>query len=218
MYIQQYFLQSFCKVFDTRCPYTNNSWSFFAQLHLIDSLHTNCFRGKYLRCCSSFLTVFHIRSRLFFHFFSFFVFLFSPSRPWQSHNDLGHLRFVIFLVAFFFLFCLWNLIVVHGMNHYPVFSAPDFVIALHNYCRICSSCCVDFSCFNDHILTPGAFLPNSARLFWPYVLNPQVCNLAWYSASPVTWHSCVPPRKISGCHNRLLQDSFYFITHMSSHC
>jgi len=94
--------------------------------------HTSwrCFISGAGCCCFSFILL---------HLLPFFSqsTMTKPQRPWPSS-----FRYIPCCC-----FCLWNLIVVHGMNHYPVSSASACIIALHNYCKIRSSCCVYSSCF-----------------------------------------------------------------------
>ena len=99
-------MEDFCTAFSSRCPYANNSWSVFARLHLIDSLHSERFRRKYLRCCSHFMTMLHIRSRLllFFYLLCFiFSFFFLPVDHDKASTTLAIFVSLYSLLLFLFM-------------------------------------------------------------------------------------------------------------------
>lgn len=87
----------------------------------------------------------------------------KPRRPWPSS-----FRYIPCCC-----FCLWILIVVHGMNHYPVSSASACIIALHNYCKIRSSCCERSSCFCTRFRRQTRRYQTRQVKILSYVLKPR---------------------------------------------
>jgi len=152
-------LEDFYTAFSNRCPYTNNSWSVFARLHLIDSLHSERFRRKYLRCCSHFMTMLHIRSRLLFFIY------FASSSPFflPVDHDKASTTLAIFVSLYSLLLFLFMESDCGAWNE----SLSSFVSVCLYYCvtqllqnKPILLCILPL--FLHQLSSPNALLSNSA--------------------------------------------------------